>query len=82
MHVACREGHLNVIKELLIGSQINAEAINSKSRNPLHVLAKFGRENAAAICELFIEIMPQYPLDKIDLDGNTGTFNLDVQFFL
>lgn len=72
LHVACREGHLNVIKELLIGSQINAEAINSKSRNPLHVLAKFGRENAAAICELFIEIMPQYPLDKIDLDGNTA----------
>lgn len=70
--MACREGHLNAIKELLSESTINAEAVNVQGRTPLHLLAKYCRDNASAICELFIEFMPNYPLDKSDTDGNTG----------
>lgn len=39
----------------------------------MHVLGHYGKENAAAIFELFLECMPEYPLDKCDNEGNTGT---------
>ena len=38
------------------------------------MLGQYGRENAAAIFELFIECMPEYPIDKLDGNGNTGTY--------
>lgn len=72
MHIACREGHLSVIKELLTESQIDAEAVNIRGRTPLHQLAQYPRDNASAICDMFIQYMPKYPLDKPDLEGNTG----------
>lgn len=72
MHIACREGHLNAVKELLSESAINAEAVNLSGRTPLHLLAKYPRETASAICEQFVESMPDYPLDKPDAEGNTG----------
>ena len=43
-----------------------------RGQNPLHILGQYGRENGAAIFELFIEAMPQYPLNKPDMEGNTG----------
>ncbi|KAF0300086.1 Rabankyrin-5 [Amphibalanus amphitrite] len=36
------------------------------------MVAALGRENAAAICQLFLESMPKYPLDKQDAEGNTA----------
>ncbi|KAJ1524187.1 hypothetical protein ONE63_010710 [Megalurothrips usitatus] len=72
LHIACREGHLQVVRTLLEESQLNAEAMNLKGQNPLHVLARHGKDNSAAICELFIEFMPDYPINKPDLDGNTA----------
>ncbi|XP_069684015.1 rabankyrin-5 [Periplaneta americana] len=72
LHIATCEGHLPVARALLTESRLDAEAINIKGRNPLHVLARYSRDNAAAICELFIECMPEYPLDKPDLEGNTA----------
>ncbi|XP_039298509.1 rabankyrin-5 [Nilaparvata lugens] len=72
LHIAAREGHYAVAKALLTESELNAEALNLKGRNPLHVLARYARENAATICELFLETMPKYPLDKPDLEGNTA----------
>ncbi|XP_055853313.1 rabankyrin-5 [Episyrphus balteatus] len=72
LHIAVREGHLNVVRELLTESSINAEAFNMKGRNPLHELCRTGKDNtAAAICELFIECMPKYPINVPDMDGNT-----------
>ncbi|KAF7283620.1 hypothetical protein GWI33_023258 [Rhynchophorus ferrugineus] len=71
LHIAVREGHLNVVRVLLTESAINAELVNLKGRNPLHELCKYGKENAAAICELFLECMPEYPIDKQDVDGNS-----------
>ncbi|KAJ9588899.1 hypothetical protein L9F63_017777 [Diploptera punctata] len=72
LHIATREGHLTVARALLTESRLDAEAINIKGRNPMHVLARYSRDNAAAICELFLECMPEYPLDKPDLEGNTA----------
>lgn len=73
MHIACREGHLQVVRTLLEESQINAEALTVKCRNPLHELAKYSKESSAAICEVFLETMPKYPLEVQDAEGNTGT---------
>lgn len=39
----------------------------------MHMLGQYGKENAAAIFELFLECMPSYPIDKPDVEGNTGT---------
>ncbi|XP_008195018.3 rabankyrin-5 [Tribolium castaneum] len=71
LHVAVREGHLNVVRVLLTESSIDAEAVNLKGRNPLHELCKYGKDNAAAICELFLECMPEYPINKTDIMGNS-----------
>lgn len=38
----------------------------------MHILGQYGKDNAAAICDLFLECMPEYPLDKPDAEGNTG----------
>lgn len=75
LHIACREGHLQVVRTLLEESQLNAETMNLKGQNPLHVLARHGKDNSAAICEFFIECMPDYPINKPDLDGNTGKYH-------
>lgn len=72
LHIAVKEGHLEVVRVLLTESQIDAEAVNFKGRNPLHILANFGNDNAVAIFDLFLECMPDYPLDKTDADGSTG----------
>ena len=63
---------MEVVRVLLTESQIEAEATNFKGRNPLHILANFANDNAVAIFDLFLECMPNYPLDKMDSDGNTG----------
>ena len=81
---------MEVIRVLLTESQIDAEATNFKGRNPLHILANFANENAVAIFDLFVECMPNYPLDKMDSDGNTGkkahclkiTQNVALDFFM
>ncbi|XP_026813922.1 rabankyrin-5-like [Rhopalosiphum maidis] len=72
LHIACREGHLQVVQTLLGESEINAEALTLKGRNPLHELAKYSKESSAAICEVFLEYMPKYPLEVQDAEGNTA----------
>ncbi|XP_011188184.2 rabankyrin-5 isoform X1 [Zeugodacus cucurbitae] len=72
LHVAVRGGYLSIVRELLTESRIDAEAVNHKGRTPLHELCRTGEDNsAAAICDLFIECMPKYPINKPDSDGNT-----------
>ncbi|CAL7948855.1 unnamed protein product [Xylocopa violacea] len=71
LHVAVREGHISVVRTLLTECTLDAEAVNLKGRNPLHELARCGKDNAATICELFLECMSQYPVNSADLDGNT-----------
>ena len=72
LHVAVREGHVSVVRTLLTECTLDAEAVNLKGRNPLHELARCGKDNAATICELFLECMSQYPVNNADLDGNTA----------
>jgi len=72
LHISMRECMLPIVRELLTESRINAEVLNMKGRNPLHELCRCGREAvAASICELFVECMPNYPINQPDLLGNT-----------
>lgn len=72
LHTAVRFGHLSVVRGLLTESGVNAEAVNQKGWNPMHVLCQTGKDNtAASICELFLECMPEYPINSTDLYGNT-----------
>ncbi|TRY99299.1 hypothetical protein DNTS_003990 [Danionella cerebrum] len=71
LHLAVMQGRLNNVRSLLTESNIDAEAYNLRGQSPMHVLGQYGKENAAAIFELFLECMPEYPLDKPDNEGNT-----------
>ncbi|KAM8703214.1 hypothetical protein ACLKA7_007920 [Drosophila subpalustris] len=72
LHLAVHGGQLAIVRELLTESRVNAEATNVKGRNPLHELCRVGEDNnGAAICELFLECMPKYPINVPDMDGNT-----------
>lgn len=72
LHVACQKGNLATCKVLLQESQINAEACNLRGQNCLHLISQYGKENMnAAIYELFISSMPEYPINKTDAEGNT-----------
>uniref|UniRef100_A0A8C5GII6 BTB domain-containing protein n=2 Tax=Gouania willdenowi TaxID=441366 RepID=A0A8C5GII6_GOUWI len=71
LHLAVMQGRLNNVRALLTESTIDAEAFNLRGQSPMHVLGHYGKENAAAIFELFLECMPEYPLDKADNEGNT-----------
>ncbi|XP_011309262.1 rabankyrin-5 [Fopius arisanus] len=71
LHVAVRDGHVSVVRALLTECTLDAETVNLKGRNPLHELARCGRDNAATICDLFLETMSQYPINNSDADGNT-----------
>ena len=46
----------------------------------MHVLGQYGRENAGALFDLFLECMPEYPIDKPDQNGNTGRFHRNCMF--
>ncbi|XP_035691517.1 rabankyrin-5-like [Branchiostoma floridae] len=72
LHIAVHQGHLNTARTLLTESQINAEAMNLRGQNPLHVLAQYSKDNAASIFDLFHTSMPEYPLDAPDAEGNTA----------
>ncbi|XP_074870134.1 rabankyrin-5 isoform X2 [Carettochelys insculpta] len=71
LHLAVMHGRLNNIRILLTECNVDAEAINLRGQSPMHILGQYGKDNAAAICELFLECMPEYPLDKPDAEGNT-----------
>ncbi|CAG9559103.1 unnamed protein product [Danaus chrysippus] len=71
LHVAAREGHAAAARALLADTDIDAAATNLKGRNPLHELCWCKKDNAAAICEIFLEFMPDYPINRTDLQGNT-----------
>lgn len=65
----------------LTESQIDAEAPNSKGRNPLHILSSFGQENSVAIFELFLECMPGYPINRPDVEGSTRKLDIELRHY-
>ncbi|XP_048482111.1 rabankyrin-5 [Plutella xylostella] len=71
LHHAAREGQLQAAAALLQETDVDAARANIKGRNPLHELCWCKKDNAAALCELFLQCMPDYPLDRTDLQGNT-----------
>lgn len=72
LHLACQNGNLNSCRVLLTESRISAEALNLRGQNPVHLLAQYGKENAAAILDIFMQCMPEYPLNIQDGEGNTA----------
>ncbi|KAJ6655693.1 hypothetical protein lerEdw1_004746, partial [Lerista edwardsae] len=71
LHLAVMHGRLTNIRTLLTESTVDAEAFNVRGQSPMHILGQYGKDNAAAIFDLFLECMPEYPLDKPDAEGNT-----------
>jgi ankyrin repeat protein len=72
LHYACQKGNLAACKVLLSESQIDAEATNLRGQNCLHLLSAYGKENTnSAIFDLFIQSMPEYPINRTDSEGNT-----------
>lgn len=51
--------------------QIDAELRNMRGQNPLHLASGSGREAAASLLALFLQCMPEYPINAPDLDGNS-----------
>jgi len=43
-----------------------------RGQNPLHILAQYAKDNAVAIFDLFRQSMPDYPINALDADENTG----------
>ena len=50
--------------------RIDAEQLNLKGRSPFHVLAWFTEHNTTEIFSVFLDYMPEYPIDKTDSEGN------------
>lgn len=69
LHIACHKGNYGTCKVLLGESEINAEAMNLKGQNPLHLLCQNGAETAESIFELFMSSMEKYPINKCDSEG-------------
>ena len=47
-----------------------------RGQNPLHILAQYAKEHAVAIFNLFRQSMPDYPLNALDAEENTGEYLL------
>ncbi|VDP10505.1 unnamed protein product [Soboliphyme baturini] len=72
LHLAVQVGSLGCVKVLLQESSVDALALNLKGHSPLHLLGIYGKENAAAIFQCFVANIPNYPVDTLDPEGNTG----------
>lgn len=71
LHTASRLCHVSVVETLLTQSQIDAEALNLRGQNPLQLAAGSGREAAASLLAVFLQCMPQYPINAPDIEGNS-----------
>ncbi|GAB4837283.1 hypothetical protein Ancab_039566 [Ancistrocladus abbreviatus] len=80
LHVAAREGHVEIILQIL---RRNVELIaneNSKGDLPLHEAARAGRLDAVVTLTLFMMqfVKPELPIGKANMKGNTA-LHLAVQ---
>ncbi|KZS21164.1 Rabankyrin-5 [Daphnia magna] len=71
LHTAARLCHVAVAQVLLTQSQIDAESRTMRGQNPLHLAAGSGRDASASLLSLFLQCMPQYPINAPDIDGNS-----------
>jgi len=71
LHTVARLCHVAVSEVLLTQSHIDAESLNMRGQNPLHLAASSGREASASLLALFLQCMPQYPINAPDIDGNS-----------
>lgn len=71
LHTAVRSGTLACVRILLTESNIDAEAFNGKGQTAMHVLGQYGKDNSAAIFDAFMDCIPNYQINKTDVNGNT-----------
>lgn len=71
LHIALHLGNISCAKVLLEESNINVLALNVKGENCLHLLARYPRENAAAIFHMLVQAAPGFPINKQDEGGHT-----------
>jgi ankyrin repeat protein len=71
LHVAVQSGNLEVVQVLLLHSNIDVYALNSKGCSPLHLLGMHSKENASEIVEQFVNAIDNLNLDHKDSKGNT-----------
>ena len=43
-----------------------------RGQNALHTLAQYAKDNAGAIFEIFRQNLPDFPINSVDSEGNTG----------
>ncbi|CAF4970877.1 unnamed protein product, partial [Rotaria sp. Silwood1] len=72
LHLAVQHGHLDVVRCLLVESDVDVLTLNSKGMNCLHVLAAHPQGNAQGILEQILKYHPTFPLDIQDGQGNTA----------
>ncbi|KAA8550160.1 hypothetical protein F0562_001824 [Nyssa sinensis] len=70
IHMASRNGHINVIQEFLRRCQDSRELLNPKGQNILHVTAENGRANAVSYMLKISEV--ENLIYERDKDGNTA----------
>ncbi|KAA8524416.1 hypothetical protein F0562_010860 [Nyssa sinensis] len=70
IHMASRNGHINVIQEFLRRCPDSRELLNPKGQNILHVAAENGRANAVSYMLKIPEL--ENLINERDKDGNTA----------
>ncbi|KAA8524415.1 hypothetical protein F0562_010861 [Nyssa sinensis] len=70
IHMASRNGHINVIQEFLKRCPDSRELFNPKGQNIPHVVAENGRVNAVSYMLKISEL--ENLINEIDKDGNTS----------
>ena len=81
IHLACKRGHLEVVKEFLQNEwPINPRVLNKKGQNILHVAAKNGRSNVVQYL-LKNPKIDQFTINQKDNDGNTPLHLASINLF-
>ena len=68
LHVACKHGHLTVVKDLLSLPSVNPMCIDKNGNTPLHIACVYGHLN---VVEYLISLPSVDPM-RIDKDSNTS----------
>ncbi|KHJ47577.1 hypothetical protein D918_01732 [Trichuris suis] len=71
LHVAVQYGSLRSVQTLLAESAIDPFAVNAKGYGLLHLLGMHSKDNASDILDVIMKLVPEYPVDMLDPDGNT-----------
>lgn len=52
-----------------------------RGQNALHTLAQYSKDNAGAIFETFQQNLPDFPINALDVNENTGRYKKQIVLF-